>query len=463
MRLPRPTHRTLLVVTSGAVSAGVVVVGLALLHLLVSAMGTAALDDALDERAAPLVRAAARGDVAQANQDAYAQVLTTDGVVLAQSPAAPPSPLVSGADLTRAGTQPVSLSTTAQSLGESARVRALPVPGRGEVVVVATSSDAVGLLVDRHLHVVLVLLPLLLLALIAGASRLVRATLRPVEWLADEATGAARGKRTGIRMPPGDDEVAGLARALDLMLQRVHEVEDRERTFVEDATRALHTPVSVLKGELRHALTLTDAGDIHRSLRLSAAEAERIATLTSDMLVLAHERGGTLELELETSDLREAVDRATRALRNALGVNVEVDGECLRATFDRLRVEQAVTYLVANSGAAGASRVLVRVRDAGALAEIVVEDDGPGIPTDLLATVFEPFTRADGPRAPRTAGAGLGLAVVAAVARAHGGEVTADNASEFTGARVTVRLPVSSGEPRRREITGSRTLSLSRG
>jgi len=461
VRLPRPTHKTLLVTVSGVAAAGAVMVGLVLLHLLVIAMTDAALDDALDARAAPLVRDAGAGHASRVVSDSYAQVVNAHGTVVAHSPSAPASPLLSRSDLTQALDRPVVRDATLSGLGDRARLRAVPVPGRREAVVVATSRDAADIFTTRHLHVAFVLFPLLVLSLLGGASKLVHATLRPVRWLADEALGAARGRRARIRLPPGEDEAAELAQALDSMMLRVRQVEDREKTFVEQASQGLRVPVGVLRGELRHAITLEDRDEIRRSLRLASAEAERMATMTTDLVVLAHERSGTLDLDLADTDVHQAVERATRALRTALGVDVTVQGEAVHLRCDRLRVEQAVTYLLANSAAAGAAHVQVAVRRHGEGVVVEVADDGPGFPADLLPHALEPFTKAQGTRAPRTAGAGLGLAVVAALARVHGGEVTVDNAGTLGGARVVLLLGSTSGHDRGpRAITASRPLTL---
>jgi signal transduction histidine kinase len=249
---------------------------------------------------------------------------------------------------------------------------------------------------------------------------------------------------------------------LEQMMARVRSVEDREHAIVADAGRALRVPVGVLRGEIRHLSTLTDLDEIRRSLRLASAETERLGTLVSDLSVLSAERAGDLGLDPEPVNLREAVVRAARPLHTALGVRVTVGGDDVTVHGDRLRLEQTITYLVANSAAAGANSVQVTVHDHGDVAALDVEDDGPGFPTDVLPWVFEPFSRGEGTGTTRTAGAGLGLAVVAALTRVHGGDITADNASDLGGARVSIRLPVTaaSGPAGARDMTKLRALTI---
>lgn len=454
------SHKSLLVLMSGVASAAGVVLGLTLLHVLVSAMADAAADDALGKRATPLVRAVTLGDLTRIEQDAYAQVVDEDGSVLARSPAAPAEPMLDARALAAARAASHSSDVQLPGLGEHARVRAVGVPGSQRVVAVAAPTDGLDIFTGRHLYVSGVLVPLLVLALVAGAARLVRATLRPVQWLTDEALAASSGRRRSIRTPPGDDEVAGLARALERMMARVRAVEDREHAIVADASRALRVPVGVLRGEIRHTMALTDLDDIRRSLRLASAETERLATLAGDLVVLAAERSGELDLDLEPVNVREAVVRTGRPLRTALGVSVAVGGDDALVYGDRLRLEQVVTYLVANSATAGAHRVQITIREEGASTVLDVEDDGPGFTTTVLPWAFEPFSRGQTTGTTRTAGAGLGLAVVAALVRAHGGSVTADNASSVGGARVSIRLPTATGPERDRDTAGGKALTL---
>jgi signal transduction histidine kinase len=105
------------------------------------------------------------------------------------------------------------------------------------------------------------------------------------------------------------------------------------------------------------------------------------------------------------------------------------------ADVDEVRMEQALANLVDNALRYGAGPVELAARNSGSELELSVRDHGPGFPPDLLAHAFERFTRGDAGRS--TAGAGLGLAIVEAIATAHGGQVRAANPEEG-GALVTV-------------------------
>ncbi len=115
---------------------------------------------------------------------------------------------------------------------------------------------------------------------------------------------------------------------------------------------------------------------------------------------------------------------------------------------DPARLEQVVTNLVANARRFARQRVQVVVRTEGDDVVVTVADDGPGFPEALLPVAFDRFTRAEAARGHESgAGAGLGLAIVAAIVRAHGGSITATNGLPLGGAAVVVRLPLDETGP----------------
>jgi len=117
---------------------------------------------------------------------------------------------------------------------------------------------------------------------------------------------------------------------------------------------------------------------------------------------------------------------------------IETDGGGVRASVDRLRVEQAVGNLIDNALRHGAGAIRVSARQEGDSLELQVADEGAGFPDGFLPHAFERFSRAEQHRG--SGGTGLGLAIVAAVAQAHGGSARAAKASEG-GGDVSIRIP----------------------
>ncbi len=277
----------------------------------------------------------------------------------------------------------------------------------------------------------------LILATLAGY-RLAGAALRPVESMRREAaeiSSATSSRR--LPVPEAQDEVRRLGETLNEMLARLDEGLLRERRFVADAGHELRTPLALLLTELELALRRPRSpAELENAIRSATEEVERLIRLAEGLLVL--DRSGEAALrpaELDARELLDAVARrfATRAAEEGRALEVHGGG-----TFrgDRDRLEQALGSLVDNALTHGAGKVRLEAeRDDDSIA-FRVSDEGRGFPPEFLPHAFERFSRADPART--TGGAGLGLAIVDAVARAHGGSVSA------SGPTVTLVLPVRS-------------------
>ena len=302
----------------------------------------------------------------------------------------------------------------------------------------ATRLDAIG---DRDevLASLLVLMLIvgtiaLLLAAFAGY-RLAGAALRPVESMRREAA-AISSETSGRRLsvPEARDEVRRLGKTLNEMLERLDEGLLRERRFVADAGHELRTPLALLRTELELALRGERSHEeLKDALRSATEEVERLIRLSEGLLAL--ERSGWAELrleELEACELFDGVAGRFASRAAAAGRRIEFDGG---GTFrgDRDRLEQALGSLVDNALAHGEGTVRLEAEPAGDTIVIRVSDEGPGFPDDFVPRAFERFSRADEART--SGGAGLGLAIVDAVARAHSGGVSA------SGSTVTIVLP----------------------
>jgi two-component system, OmpR family, sensor kinase len=283
----------------------------------------------------------------------------------------------------------------------------------------------------------------LLLASLAGYA-LAGATLRPVESMrrrAAEISGTVRGR--SLPEPEGDDEIARLARTLNQMLGRLEASAERERRFVAEASHELRTPLASLKAELELALRRPRSQEEQEAAIASAAEeTDRLAALAEDLLVLARSDEDALRLEPEAVPARELLETVARrfaARAEEAGLALEVDApDELEGRGDRARLEQALGNLVDNALRYGSGTIRLRAAGENGSVALRVSDEGDGFAAEFLPHAFERFSRADGART--RGAAGLGLAIVEAIARAHGGTAVAENTARG-GAEVTLRLP----------------------
>jgi signal transduction histidine kinase len=230
------------------------------------------------------------------------------------------------------------------------------------------------------------------------------------------------------------------------MLERLRVAFRRERAFVDDASHELRTPIAVMRGELELARLAADTGDaagLDRSLRAAATENERLARLAEDLLLLARQRAGTLVVGTTRLDLLDLCLAEARRLGPVLDLEVSVSGDLAVCPGDENRLRQVLGNLLQNARGAGAHHVRINLTMRGDSVELAVSDDGPGFPATVLSSAFDRFVRGDGARTRDATGggAGLGLAIVRAIAAAHGGTVEARNGPPLGGASVLVLLP----------------------
>ena len=214
---------------------------------------------------------------------------------------------------------------------------------------------------------------------------------------------------------------------------------DRERVFVADASHELRTPLAILRAELELALRPGRRREqLEEAIRSAAEEADRLSALAEDLLVIA--RGDEGRLPLRPAPLEADAVLGTVAARFPGRAETRApSGLGLRADPDRL--QQALGNLVDNALRHGGTRVELAAERVDGRVELHVRDDGPGFPPEFLDTAFERFTRADPARG--RGGAGLGLAIVDLIARAHGGAAGACN-RPAGGADVWIALPCAS-------------------
>jgi signal transduction histidine kinase len=247
-----------------------------------------------------------------------------------------------------------------------------------------------------------------------------------------------------VPVPVSGDEVTRLARTMNGMLDRLERSADQQRRLVADASHELRSPLARMRAELEVDLAHPDGADLVATHHSALDEVVGLQHLVDDLLDVARpERADGGAGPLEPVDLDDVVLRAARRVRAAGRVSLDTIGVgAAQVVGDASRLDRMVANLLDNAVRHATTAVSVGLRDDGAIALLVVDDDGPGVPPADRLRAFEAFTRLDEARTPGTGGAGLGLAIVREIAVAHGGSVVIDD-RPGGGARVVVTLPMA--------------------
>jgi signal transduction histidine kinase len=267
--------------------------------------------------------------------------------------------------------------------------------------------------------------------------------LRPVEAIRSRvAAMSEKDLSQRVPVPPARDEVGRLAETMNAMIERLQDAQGVQRRFVADASHELRSPLATIATGLELMQRgPTEPGTV-TALR---GETERLNRLVDALLLLARADERGLQPRREEVDLDEVAE-SERGRPSDGGVVAEVQAEPVRVIGDRGHLARVVRNLVDNARRHARSRVIVKVVREGDTAVLEVSDDGPGVPLEDRARVFDRFVRLDAARARADGGSGLGLAIVAEVVAAHGGTVELDDAPGG-GARFRVRLPAQPPVP----------------
>ncbi len=242
---------------------------------------------------------------------------------------------------------------------------------------------------------------------------------------------AAEGRVEAVNVPPGADELSELVRSFNAMAEAVDEHVERERAFTRYASHELRTPLSAIRLEVERARLGQLAAD--DALPVVEKNVRRMEEVLEALLSLAR----SWEHAAERRPLAPLLEETLAALPEQSRSRVLVRGLFGGAYVSHPRiVQQAVSNLIDNALRHGAGRARVAVAVGDRSLTVRVRDEGPGVPEDALPRLTEPFYKVDG----GAEGMGLGLAFVAHVARALGGELALSNTG--SGLEATLSLPV---------------------
>lgn len=271
----------------------------------------------------------------------------------------------------------------------------------------------------------------------------VRSGLRPLDGLRHELAGRSH---TDLR-PLGTDvpqEMQPMVQEINGLLQRLADSLDSQRNFVSDAAHQLRTPIAALQAQVEAALR--DAPEAARP-RLSGVRnaCERLAHLVSQLLALARAEPSLAQTdpEIELAEILHACAETWLPSAIARGIDLGFEVAPARVRGNRLLLQELLGNLVDNAlrhAPDGGAVTVACAADDGGRCRLTVEDNGPGIPRGEQEKIFERFYR---PPGSRSDGCGLGLAIVRAIARQHGGQVGAERSPRLGGALFTVSLPAT--------------------
>lgn len=391
----------------------------------------------------------------------YAELLSgSDGTRLAYLNFTPisPDPRVPASLVANAGSGGSFATAPAVSGEVKFRLLVATAPGN-TVLVVAIPLTAVDATLSqlRLLEILVSAGILVLLGVVAWWT--VQLGLRPLRRIRDTAQKIAAGDLSQrVRTVDPRTEVGQLGVSLNEMLSQIEQAfdartasEDRLRQFVADASHELRTPLSSIRGyaELFRRGASTNPDDLGKAMSRIESESIRMGQLVDDLLLLARLDEGR-PLDLQQVDLSElAVDSAAdqSAADRSHPITVLAPSEVV-VSGDEARLRQVVANLLRNAVVHTPERtaIQIEVEQGDGVGVVSVEDHGPGIPTDSQARIFERFVRMDRSRGRERGGAGLGLAIVAAIVAAHHGHVT-HVPTPGGGATFRVELPLLQPAP----------------
>jgi signal transduction histidine kinase len=421
----------------------------------------AALDDTLVQRARDVAAQAGQGTlrrpIPSAADTATVQLLNAAGTPVASTRdvegegaivAFPlPQPLAAGA--------PTTLTGLPVGEGSDYRVVALPAQLDGRpVTVIAATSLAQQQRSVAGLGSGLVLSIPVLVALVSATTWVFTGhTLRPVAALrrdVDEISATDLHRR--LSLPPAQDEIHHLAITLNKMLGRLESASGAQRRFVADAAHELRSPLTAVLAEVENGVRAADPDTWNQLGPVLLADLRRLSKLMDDLLTLARLDDPGHQAARRIVDLDDVVLAEIRHARQTTNCSIDatkVGGA--RVTADPGAMTRVVRNLIDNAARHARARLAVILREADGVVELVVADDGPGIPPEHRERVFERFTRLDQARDRDGGGAGLGLAIVHELIQAHDGRVwiTAppDSSHGYPGAWLHVQLPVNPANP----------------
>lgn len=337
-------------------------------------------------------------------------------------------------------------ATAVSSAGE-VRYLAVPLLGPDGVAGVLVVAHFPAVDRDEIFVVVRVLMVAGVVVLAASAAlawSLAGRVLRPVRDLTATAHRISETDLTQRIEVSGADELAELGATFNAMVDRLERGFEQQRRFLDDVAHELRTPITIVQGHVD--LLGDDPAERAEGIAVVNDELDRMNRYVNDLLLLAKAESGEF-LQFEPVDLGElavTIDQRVRLLGDRDWVlDVAPPPGSVAILGDRSRLVQAVLNLATNAvqHTDAGDRIAIGIDVGGGIARLWVRDTGPGLDDEAIDQLFDRRYRGAASRARRSEGMGIGLSIVDAIARGHGGRATAAN-EPGGGARFTIELPI---------------------
>jgi signal transduction histidine kinase len=371
------------------------------------------------------------------------QIVDATGTVLAASNGAPQSPLATPSLRDGQARSMGRVEDRAVGFDYWVSARATAAPGGSVTILVGADREPVESVVTKVAALVAFGSPVIIALVVVGTYRLVGAALGPVEAIRSRvASISSTDLAQRVPIPRTRDEVAHLAATMNAMLARLERGRAAQHRLVSDASHELRSPLATITAALEMASgrpELMDNDLIDESL---LPEARRMHQLIEDLLLLARSDEDAMELRRDDVDVDDLLLAEASRLRAIGSVHTVTHIEACRTVGDRGALARVVRNLVDNAVRHASSTVTMDCRPVAGQVVITIADDGPGIPVQDRARIFERFVRLDPTRTRSSGGSGLGLSIVEQIMRSHHGTVAVGDAVNG-GAVFTLTLPLA--------------------
>lgn len=332
-------------------------------------------------------------------------------------------------------------------------LRVIYMPVRGSavphtfVVVVGLPEAFIG--TDVRSFNILVMLGFVTLLLLTGASAMLLAdrVIKPIEEITAAAESiSAANLGTGLPDPHTRDQIGRLSAVFNQVLSRLDAAFEAQRHFTSRAAHELRTPLTILKGETQVALRRRRTfAEYEALLNSNLEEIDKLVMMIDDLLLLARYEGGEADFPREPVRLDELVASVRHDLQKIISdneIDLQIRAESLSVNGDAKALERLFYNLLENAlvytGHGG--RVVVQIAREGERINLIVEDNGVGIPPEELPHIRERFYRSSRAREIRPEGSGIGLAMTDVIARLHGATIKVTSEPGL-GTRFVVSFP----------------------
>lgn len=318
-------------------------------------------------------------------------------------------------------------------------------PSGPVAVLVGASLESVAQAVSTLRRELIVGIPLMVALLALSMRVMVGRALKPVEDIrAEVATITDKALNRRVPVPHAGDEIGRLADTMNDMLDRLEASSRRQQEFVADASHELQSPLAALRTQLEVALRHPEGVEWSTLAADLLTDSDRMEHLVADLLFLAREDATSREPSRDPVDLDVVVLEEVARVRARDNVKVDTSAVSGAATRgNREELSRLVRNIVENAVSHARSRVAIVLSETSTEVRMVVSDDGPGVPEEHRAHIFDRFARVEGDRVRGAGGTGLGLPIARAIAERHNGSISLQSERQVSqgGAQFVVVLP----------------------